>query len=156
MMKKWLLLALLCLGLNTAALAATELKVGDTLPAISLKDQHDKAVTVAADVQTLLFTVEKPASDLVNDYLKKQAADYLTTKNAYFVADISGMPSMITKMFAIPKMQERPYAILLGYEADALAFMPRQKNHVTVVKVKANKVEQILFVNDEAGLISHL
>jgi hypothetical protein len=156
MMKKWLLLALLCLGLHTAAIAATELKVGDTLPTISLKDQHDKAVTVATDAQTLIFTVEKPASDLVNDYLKTQAADYLIAQKAYFLADISGMPSMITKMFAIPKMQERPYAILLGYEADALAFMPRQQNHVTVVKVKANKVEQILFVNDEASLRNHL
>ncbi|MDQ5769904.1 hypothetical protein [Thiothrix subterranea] len=151
MLKKLLLLTLLCVGLNTTAFAA-ELKVGDSLPAITLKDQHDKAVTVAPDAQTLLFTVEKPASDLVNDYLKQQTPDFLTSKQAYFLADISGMPSMITKMFAIPKMQERPYTIVLGYEAADLAFMPRQKDHVTLVKVKAGKVDNILFIKDEAGL----
>jgi len=151
MLKKLLLLALLCLGLNATVFAA-ELKVGDNLPAITLKDQHDKPVTVAPDAQTLLFTIEKPASDLVNDYLKQQTPDFLTSKQAYFLADISGMPSMITKMFAIPKMQERPYTIVLGYAAEDLAFMPRQKDHVTVVKVKSGKVDNILFVKDEAGL----
>lgn len=151
MLKKWLLLTLLCLGLNAPVLAA-ELKVGDTLPPITLKNQHDKPITVAADLQTLLFTIEKPASDLVNDYLLKQDKAFLSSKQAYFLADISGMPSMITKMFAIPKMQERPYDILLAYDAQEAAFMPRQKNHVTMVKMEAGKVAEILFVKDEAGL----
>ncbi|WML90585.1 hypothetical protein RCF98_16645 [Thiothrix lacustris] len=151
MLKKLLLVALLCLGMNSGVFAA-ELQVGDSLPTITLKDQHDKAVTVAADVQTLLFTIEKPASDLVNTYLLKQDKAFLDTKKAYFLADISGMPSMITKMFAIPKMQERPYSILLAHDALDTAFMPRQKDHVTLLKVKAGKVEKILFVNDEATL----
>ncbi len=151
MLKKLVLLTLLCFGLNASVWAA-EIKVGDALPPITLKNQHDKPITVAADAQTLLFTIEKPASDLVNEYLLKQDKTFLTSKKAYFLADISGMPSMITKMFAIPKMQERPYDILLAYDAQEAAFMPRQKNHVTVVKLEAGKVAEILFVKDEAGL----
>jgi len=151
MLKKLLLLTLLCVGLNTAAVAA-ELQVGDSLPAITLKDQHDKSVTVAPEAQTLLFTIEKSAADLVNNYLKQQTPDFLTSKQAYFLADISGMPSIITKMIALPKMQERPYAILLGYEAADLAFMPRQKDHVTLVKIQSGKVDKILFIKDEASL----
>jgi hypothetical protein len=151
MLKKLLLLTLLCLGLNAGAFAA-ELKVGDALPAISMNDQHDKPITVAADVQTLLFAIEKPPSELVNTYLMKQDKDYLTTKKAYFLADISGMPSMITKMFALPNMRQRPYSILLAHDAKEAEFMPRQKDHVTVVKVKAGKVEKILFINDAAAL----
>ena len=151
MLKKLLLLTLLCVGLNTAAVAA-ELQVGDSLPAITLKDQHDKSVTVAPEAQTLLFTIEKSAADLVNNYLKQQTPDFLTSKQAYFLADISGMPSIITKMIALPKMQERPYAILLGYEAADLVFMPRQKDHVTLVKIQSGKVDKILFIKDEASL----
>jgi hypothetical protein len=151
MLKKIVLLTLLCFGLNVTALAA-EVNIGDALPAITWKNQHDKPLTVAADAQTLLFTIEKPASDLVNDYLLKQDKAFLTSKKAYFLADISGMPSMVTKMFALPKMQERPYDILLAYDAKEAEFMPRQKNHVTMVKLKAGKVAEILFIKDEAGL----
>ncbi|SEB07300.1 hypothetical protein SAMN05660964_03399 [Thiothrix caldifontis] len=154
MLKKLLFLTLLCFGLNATAFAA-ELKVGDALPAISLKDQHDKAITVAADVQTLLFAIEKPPSELLNTYLMKQDKDFLTTKKAYFLADISGMPSMITKMFALPNMRERPYSILLAYDAKEAEFMPRQKDHVTLVKVKAGKVDKILFIKDEATLVDN-
>lgn len=154
MLKKLLFLTLLCLGLSATAFAA-ELKVGDTLPAISLKDQHDKAITVVADVQTLLFAIEKPPSELLNTYLMKQDKDFLTTKKAYFMADISGMPSMITKMFALPNMRERPYSILLAHDAKEAEFMPRQKDYVTVVKVNAGKVDKILFIKDEATLVDN-
>ncbi|WGZ93116.1 MAG: hypothetical protein QJT81_14995 [Candidatus Thiothrix putei] len=154
MLKKLLFLTLLCIGLSATAFAA-ELKVGDTLPTISLKDQHDKAITVAADVQTLLFAIEKPPSELLNTYLMKQDKDFLTTKKAYFLADISGMPSMITKMFALPNMRERPYSILLAHDAKEAEFMPRQKDHVTLVKVKAGKVDKILFIKDEATLVDN-
>ena len=154
MLKKLVFITLFCMGLSPMIVAA-ELQVGDTLPAITLKNQHDKPVTVAADAQTLLFTIEKPASDLVNTYLLKQDKACLTTHKAYFLADISGMPSMITKMFAIPKMQERPYDILLAYDAKESDFMPRQKDHVTLVKARAGKVESILFIKDEAGLLDN-
>lgn len=156
MFRKIILLALLCLGLNTAAVAdeaaTAPLQTGDALPAIALKDQFDKPQTVAADAQTLLFVIEKPASDLVNDYLMKQGKDFLAAHKAYFIADISGMPSMITKMFALPKMQERPYSILLAYDAEEVAFMPRKKNKVTVVKLAGGKVESVQHVDSEAAL----
>ena len=68
-MNKLLLLILLCFGLNASVVAA-ELRVGDDLPAITLKNQHDNLITVAADVQTLLFVVEKPAGEVLSGYLK--------------------------------------------------------------------------------------
>ena len=47
-MNKLLLLILLCFGLNASVVAA-ELRVGDDLPAITLKNQHDNLITVAAN-----------------------------------------------------------------------------------------------------------
>lgn len=151
MLKKLFLTALLCLGINGVAMAA-ELQTGDAIPAITLKDQFDKPVTLTTDVKTLLFVIEKPASDLVNNYLLKQDKNYLLNHNAYFIADISGMPGMITKMFAIPKMQKRPYSIMLAYDAQETAFMPREKNQVTVVKVAGGKVESIQYLASETAL----
>lgn len=41
---------------------------------------------------------------------------------------------------------------MFAIDAQEAVFMPRQKNHVTMVKMKAGKVAEILFVKDEAGL----
>lgn len=153
MFKKLILITLLFLSVQGAASAA-ELQNGDPLPPITLQDQFDKTVSVATDVQTLLFAIEKAPSDLVNNYLLKQDNDYLTTNKAYFMADISGMPGMITKMFALPKMRKRPYSILLAYAVEDTAFMPRQKNKVTVLKIMGGKVSSIEFVDTEAALIA--
>ncbi len=150
-MNKLLLLILLCFGLN-ASIFAAELQVGDDLPTITLNNQHDKPVTVADDVQTLLFVVEKPAGSLLNEYLAKQANDFLSSKKAYFMADISGVPSLVIQMMALPTMRKRPWSALLAYSASELAFMPHQKDHVTVMKIKAGKVADIRFINDEAAL----
>lgn len=154
------MLRALCLMLflcaTQTAVSAAELKVGDTLPTITLKDQHDKAITVASDAKTLLFAVEKPAADIINDYLQKQDKDFLTQQKAYFLLDISGMPSMITQMFALPKMRERPYSILLAYDANEVAFMPKQKDHITIVTLQDNKVTEIEFVGNAEAFASAL
>lgn len=135
MLRKILISCLLCFSV-VADVSATPLQVGNSLSPIELKTQHDKVVKVRNDVKTLLFAVEKAPSDLVNKFLVKQDPNFLIASKAYFIADISGMPSMITKMFAIPKMKKLPYEILLVKSEKQLAFMPRKKNFVTVVKPK--------------------
>ena len=132
------------------------LRVGHILPPLELKTQHGKPIKISKDIKTLLFAVEKAPSKLINTFLMKQDAAYLLNKKAYFVADISGMPSIITKMFAIPKMKKRPYDILLAKNAAQVAYIPRKKEFVTVVKVTAGKVTTIMFLNKAEQLASTL
>ena len=132
------------------------LKVGNTLPPLTLKTQYGKNVTIGKEAKALLFAVEKAPSALINDFLLKQEVDYLVKNKAYFVADISGMPSMITKMFAIPKMKKHPYDILLAKNAAKVAFIPRKKQFVTVVKIAAGKVTAIMFLNKAEQLAGTL
>lgn len=141
----WLLLAV-------APVSAASLAVGDELPVLTLKDQHDRPVVMPGDAQLLLFAVEKPAADLVNRFLDKQRNGFLERHGAVFLMDISAMPKMITRMFALPKMRKRPYRIVLADDAEALAFLPRRQNQVTVVELNAGVVEQIDFVVDESDL----
>lgn len=128
--------------------AIKRLHVGSILPPVELKTQHGKTVKISNDVKTLLFAVEKAPSALINSFILKQEVDYLTKNKAYFVADISGMPSMITKMFAIPKMKKRPYDILLAKGETQVSFIPRKKNFVTVLKIAKRKITAIEFVNN--------
>ena len=151
MSKQLINLTLLWLVLGPVAIAA-ELKVGDTFPELQLEDQHDEAIAIAADARTILFAVERQASDLANGYLEKQPPQFLAINRAYFITDISSMPRMITRMFALPKMRKRPYSILLAENGETLSFMPRQENQLTVLRLQNGVVEEVSFLSREAEL----
>lgn len=94
-----------CLVLSAVPVAADQLAVGDRLPALTLHDQHDQTTAIAEDTRLLLVAVEKPAADLVTAFLEEQPAGFLQRNAAVYLMDISAMPKMITRMFALPKMQ---------------------------------------------------
>lgn len=146
-MLKRLLISFLLLA--SSSIYADMLQVGKALPTIELKNQHGKVIKVGDNVKTIVFAVEKTPSDLINSFLMKKDATFLANNKAYFIADISGMPSMITKMFAIPKMKKRPYDILLADkgEQSKVLTIPRKKNFVTVLKIAAGKIREIEFVD---------
>ncbi len=151
MSKQILLLTFLCLGLSSASIAS-DLKPGDVFPATKLEDQHGELVTISSAARIVIFAVERPASDLVNSYLEKKPSDFLDRHQAHFVVDISGMPKMITRMFALPKMRKRPYAVLLAEEAETLGFIPRRHDEVTVIRLNEGLVESVNYATTGADL----
>ncbi len=78
---------------------------------------------------------------------------FLTTNKAYYVADISGMPSLIAKFFALPKMKDYPFSVLLVDEEQTKAFTKKEDN-ITVYTVTNGKISDIKYVKDAAGLDS--
>ncbi len=145
MIKIILTVSLLLLSVNSIA---DVLKVGDTLPPIELNNQHGQPITVSPTINTLIFSVEKSAADLLNDYLATQEGNFLKENNAYFLADISGMPGIITRVIALPKMRKRPYDMLLATEAEQLSFIPHKKNWATALKIVDGKITSITFLDN--------
>ena len=143
---------ILLLLLAAIPVSADQLAVGDQFPSLKLNDQHDQAMAISKDARLVLFAVEKPAADLVTAFLEAQPDDFLERNAAVFLMDISGMPKMITRMFALPKMRKRPYRILLADDVETLAFLPRHRNQVTVVRLDKGLVKRFDFVADESGL----
>lgn len=137
------------LPLMLPALAgAAELQVGDTTPALSLNDQYDKARTTLSARRFLLFSADKDGSNLADEVLDRQTGETLEPAGIVYVADISGMPSMVTKMFAMPKLRKRPYPVLLGRTAEDTRTLPRQAGRVTVIEMDGGSVTAIEFMGD--------
>lgn len=135
--------------------AAAPLSVGDALPQTSFENQHGKPEAFpGADTRRVLFAVEKAPSDVVNDYLTALGVEAMRQQGIVFLADISGMPGFVTQTFALPKMRKRPYAILLATKAEQCAFMPHEKDAVTVLHLHQGKITQIQFARDAAALKS--
>ena len=87
--------------------------------------------------------LDKAASDLANEVLGNEKEGVLERLQAVYVADISGMPSLVTKMFALPAMRALPFPIGLARESAVLADLPRQKAAVTVIRLADGKVQGI-------------
>src|SRR5574344_1438869 len=110
MLKKIVLATLLALGLNAAPLA-----VDSVVDNLKIKDQNEVEKVIDTNVKTILFASDKSTSDMLRDYLlplnKKE--NILEKNSAVYVADISGMPSLISKFIALPKMKKYPFSVLL-------------------------------------------
>lgn len=131
---------------------AAPLLPGNPMAALVLEDQHGKPVALNASTQLLVFTAEKAPSDFVNQVFKGQSAGVLDRLQAIYIADISAMPSIVTRMFALPKLRELPFQIGLAREAAAVADLPRRPGAASVLTLKDGQVTQVRYAQTEAEL----
>lgn len=150
-MKRLLGLALLLCGfalIASANQATGAARIGDSLT-LELKDQHDQSVAINEQTNLILFAAGKSTSALMSKTLEDLPPNTLKDKKALYVADISGMPSFITKIVAIPKMQKRPYTIALLKDEALSKRFPQKDGAITIIKLKAGKVTEINFVTKQ-------
>ena len=152
MKTKSLLPLLLFASALTVHAQANSLRAGDTLPTLALKDQHDKPAIVPADLRQVIFAADNGGAGLVTGWLDAQPKDWLQQTKRIYLADIHKMPGLITRMFALPKLREKPYQIVLGREEADLTMLPRKKDCVTLLPVNAGKIGEAAFVCDASAL----
>jgi hypothetical protein len=146
------LLALWLPGNGSAAGPTSILATGDRISELTLEDQHGNTHTLPADARLVLFTSDKAASSVLQDYLAQRDADFLRERQAHFVADISRMPGLVTRMFALPSMRERPYPILLAYAAEDVAQLPRREGQVSVLRIDQRRITDVAYATSGAQL----
>lgn len=62
------------------------------------------------------------------------------------VSDISGMPSLITKMFALPKMKKYHFKMALDKSGELTKSWPRQTGKATVLQIDNSKVINVDYI----------
>ena len=145
-------LLLLCL-LSTAVLA---LEPGERLAPWTLLDQHDVPYTLNDETRILLVARDMDGAKLVNAALEGKPKGYLDERHAVFLADISRMPRIIATLFALPKMRDYNYRILLDRDARIAPRYPAGEGEVLWLQLEDGKlVEQRVF-RDAKGLSDSL
>lgn len=139
-----LVLTLLMMG----GVLAQPVTVGSTLPALSLADQHGKSSFLTADTRLVVFSADKKASSLANEFLNKQGQAWMDARSLWYLADISGMPKLITKLFAMPKMKKFSFPVALARDDAQVADLPREEGKVTVLRLEALEVTEISFAGN--------
>ena len=133
------------------AVSAASLTTGESLPGLNLPDQHGESHTLS-NGNMVLFAPDKGAGELAHEVLNHTDKVEMAAKGIVFISDISGMPTLVARMFALPAMRQYPYLVLLGYEKEDTAMFPRQEGRVTVLHIKAGKVSHIEYANSPESL----
>jgi len=122
-------------------------KVGTQLPDFSLKDQHGKTYKLDPAVRLILFVgKDRRGGEIVAKALENTGEGYLAKHNTIYVIDTSGIPRLVNKLFARPKLRKRPYKILLDPEPSVTKDFPSEKDKVTLLYINNRTIEAIEFL----------
>ncbi|WP_417312347.1 FAD/FMN-containing dehydrogenase [Ectopseudomonas khazarica] len=141
-------LLLLCL-LSSVALA---MEPGERLAPWTLLDQFDAPYTLNDETHILLVARDMGGAKLVNAALEGQPKSYLEQRQAVFLADISRMPSVIATLFALPKMRDYNYRILLDRNARIAPRYPASEGEVLWLQLGDGQLLEQKVFKDAAAL----
>ena len=144
--RPWVAAALLAV-LTMPALA--DLVAGQPLPALRLKDQHDQDWYVRADTQLVIFAAGRKASSLVQGVLDGRPKGFLAAHHAVYLADMSKMPGIITRTFALPSLREQNYGVGVSLDEKTLAGWPRQDDAVTLIRLAQGRYASHVYATSE-------
>ncbi len=138
------------LALTISIFAANKLDLSSPLNELSnfkYENQFEEPVSIPKDTQLLIISFEKETGDFVNDYLDTKEPLYLLAQHAVFIADINRMPSIITSLFALPKLQKYKHPIYLHYEDQFENYIPYKEEQLILVHIKDEKVHSISYIS---------
>ena len=132
--------------------------IGKPLADFTLKDQFDKEHKLTNDVKKVIFAFSKPTGHIIKLYMGVRKSDYLTSRDIIFIADISGMPTIIANMLAIPDLKKSKYPVLLiKKKENAIRFRDeKQKNAIMIISLDNKIVKNVKFVTNENDLKSEI
>jgi hypothetical protein len=129
--------------LALAVASAAPYGVGSVIPALTLEDQHGDRAQVDEGTRILVVTRDMDAGDIVKAALGDADQQFLDQRRAVYVADISGMPALIARMIGVPRMQKRPYRVLLDRDGSVTRDLPHVAGKPTVVVVEKLRITRI-------------
>ena len=141
MLQKLILSMMVCIYAN-----AGTLKIDDKISTFSLVNQFDKIHTITSEISIIIVTFQKETTNLVNDFLSSKNSDFLDKNNTIFINNISSIPSIVVKMFTIPKMRDYKYDILLIYNENNKKFI-EEENKITVYFIQNGYIKDIKFIS---------
>ncbi|MGY4877883.1 hypothetical protein ACLUEY_08330 [Vreelandella aquamarina] len=142
------------LSLAQSETASSALQVGNAFPPLQLPDAFGNDYQLPyPGVRHVLFSADMDANDLIEQSFGGLEQGSFTAAGLVYVADISGMPSLIARLFAIPSLRDYPFRVLLARNAEQLTMLPRQKGAVSVISLSQDgTVVNLSVVDDEKEL----
>jgi len=129
------------------------LAVGSTI-SFTLPDQFDKSHSLDSTTKTLILSFAKKTGHSIKEFLKTQDKDYLAKRDAYFVADISPMPTVIRNTFALPDLQKSEFPVLLIYDKSIAQQIKntQEADKIVVVTLDNKVIKDVKYISTKEEL----
>ncbi|MBE0513890.1 hypothetical protein [Sulfurimonas sp.] len=146
---------LTALTLSVAILGAAPLTITsplNMLDSFKYETPMGRQMKIPKKTKLVIVAFEKDTGALVNEYLNTQSPFYLPKNNSVFIADINKMPSLITNMFALPKLQKYKHLIYLHYGEKFQNAVPNKEQKITLLHIEESKIKEISFISTKEEL----
>jgi len=146
---------LFILLISVVGLSADYLKIGskiDFLNNYKFETPKSREMKIPKNTKTVLIAFDKDTGALINEYLATKNKYFLQRNKAIYIADINKMPTVITNMFALPKLREYKHLIYLHYGEKFQNSVPKADEKITVVKFEDKKVKSISYITTKEEL----
>ncbi|MDR8525346.1 MULTISPECIES: hypothetical protein [Shewanella] len=144
----------LCSLLTTSVMANTY-QVGDQIADITLQDQHQVDYHVDSKTTRVLFSRSMDGGTLIQEALEAEP-ELVSDTGLMYVADISGMPSLIARFVALPQFKKFPYRVALDNEGEQTKPLPAEKDQATLIELNNNQITKITFFASTTDLLAAL
>ncbi len=146
---------LIFLTLSVAFLGASSIKVDSPLykfRSYKFETPQGRQMKIPKKTELIIIAFEKDTGALVNNYLKTKNKYYLQKNHSIYIADIHAMPSIITTMFALPKLKKYKHLIYLHYDEKFQKDVPSKEEKVTLLRLENRKIVDISFISTASEL----
>ncbi|WP_158678975.1 hypothetical protein [Pseudoalteromonas sp. T1lg75] len=130
--------------------------VGEVLNVTALENQHGDAFEDPATLELLLYVNGMTAKEIARASIEKIDVQCLTAGRVAYVADISGMPIIISHLVAVPRLRDYPYPIWLDYDGASTERLPVKEGSVSVIDIEQGGITKIEFIAEESILTERL
>lgn len=147
------------LAMSLVVLGASPIDVGTPIYKFNkfkYETPQGRKMRVSKKTTLLIVAFEKETGALVNKYLDTKDPYYLVKKRIVFIADINKMPDMVTKMFALPKLQKYKHLIYLTYDENFEGSVSHKKDKITIFEIENSKVKNISYITTIKELIKFI
>jgi hypothetical protein len=122
---------------------AEPLKIGAKVEFALLQDQFANPFPHDDKMAMLLYADAMQASRDVRDAMARIDPACYEQGKLVFVANVSGMPRMITKLIAVPKMRGYGFPVWLDYSGEATVSLPVKEDQVSIVSVDHGVITRV-------------
>lgn len=132
-------------------------KNGDIMETYSLEDQHGALQNLQPGTEVVIMSFDMKVSKEFHKTLKGKEKTYLSDNKIEYIVDIRGMPSLVTWMFAGPKMRKYKFPILLVKEGNFPDKFPKQEGKFTILKLDPqHNITDISYIGDIKKVIEYI
>ncbi len=105
----------------------------------SLVDQFGHPFRAQDSMAVVMLVNGMKVKNMVRDALAELDVSCLQRGRVIYLANISGMPKMISKFMAVPRMRELNYPVWLDYTGSVVQTFPARKGEVTLLTVDSER-----------------